>query len=37
MELWEREKSLPHQKESLRYEDGHFSLHDNDGNMFWKS
>ena len=37
MELWEGGKSLPHQEEKLQHQDGHFSLHDADGNMIWQS
>ncbi len=37
MELWEREKYLPYQKEKLRHKNCRFSLHDADGNMLWQS
>ena len=37
MELWEREKYLPYQKEKLRHKNCRFSLHDADGKMLWQS
>ena len=37
MELWATQKSLPPRNEKLQRKGGHFSLHEEDGKMLWRS